>query len=77
MPAQVALHHTTRCRYFGYLIQTEGEEGESADLHAWAEAYTPEPARRADQRAGHAVQGRIPLRDARYALLILHDVAVS
>ena len=25
----------------GYLIQTEGEEGESADLHAWAEVYLP------------------------------------
>jgi transglutaminase-like putative cysteine protease len=25
----------------GYLIQTEGEGGESADLHAWAEVYLP------------------------------------
>jgi transglutaminase-like putative cysteine protease len=39
---QVARHLGLAARFVsGYLIQTEGEEGDSADLHAWAEVYLP------------------------------------
>jgi len=39
---QIARHLGLAARFVsGYLIQTEDEKGESADLHAWAEVYLP------------------------------------